>query len=61
MSNSPILKEIDYKAIHENTKSYLVFKISITTNLIERLAYLDVLNYLERIELEWDKKGGRKK
>lgn len=52
MSNNQILKEVDYKTIYENTKSYLVFKISITTNLIERLAYLDVLNYLERIEFE---------
>jgi hypothetical protein len=44
-------KQIDYKSIYENAKNYLVFKISITTNLQERLAYLNVLDYMEQVQL----------
>ncbi|HBE79610.1 MAG TPA: hypothetical protein DDW65_17810 [Firmicutes bacterium] len=44
--------QIDYKRIYEDIKNYVVFKISITTNLNDRLAYLDVLDYMERIQLE---------
>ena len=42
----------DYKIIYENVKTYVVYKISITTNLKERLAYLDVLDYMEKIQTE---------
>ena len=38
--------------MYENIKTYVVFKISITINLKERLAYLDVLEYMERIQSE---------
>lgn len=44
--------EIDYKTIYENIRNYLVFRISVTNNLNERLAYLDILEYAERIRLE---------
>lgn len=44
--------QTDYKAIYENIKSYVVFKISIITTLKDRLAYLDVLDYMEKIQLE---------
>lgn len=46
---------VDYKAIYENVKNYLVFKISITSNFNERLVYLDVLDYMGRIKLEASK------
>lgn len=48
-------EEIDYKTICENIKNYLVFRISITVNLNDRLAYLDVLDYVERIQLKQKK------
>lgn len=41
-----------YETIYENVKEYLVFKISITQDLTERMIYLDVLNYMERIQRE---------
>jgi hypothetical protein len=41
----------DYKRIYEDIKNYIVFKISITTNLNNRLAYLDVLDYLEKVSV----------
>lgn len=41
-----------YEVIYENVKEYLVFKISITKDLTERKIYLDILNYMERIQLE---------
>lgn len=44
--------EVDYKTIYEDVKNYLVFRISVTTDLTERLAYLDVLDYMRRIQLE---------
>lgn len=44
--------EIDYKALYESIKNYLVFKISVTTSLNERLSYLDVLDYMERLQRE---------
>lgn len=44
--------EIDYKALYESIKNYLVFKISVTTGLNERLGYLDVLNHMERLQQE---------
>jgi hypothetical protein len=43
--------QIDYKRIYEDIKNYVVFKISITTNLNNRLAYLDVLDYLEKVSV----------
>jgi hypothetical protein len=42
----------NYEQLYENVISYLVFKISIITDLKERLAYLDVKDYMERIQLE---------
>ena len=51
--------QTDYKIIYENIKNYVVFKISIITNLKDRLAYLDVLDHMERIQLESKKiRGG---
>jgi hypothetical protein len=52
--NNAVLSDdqTDYKIIFENIKNYVVFKISITTDLKERMAYLDVLDYMERIQLE---------
>lgn len=44
--------EVDYKTIYEDVKNYLVFRISVTTDLTERLVYLDVLEYMRRIQLE---------
>ena len=44
--------QTDYKRIYESIKNYVVFKISITSNRNDRLAYLDVLDYLERVQLE---------
>lgn len=41
----------DYKRIYEDIKNYVVFKISITTNLNDRLAYLDVLDYMEKVSV----------
>lgn len=52
MINGTFSDEIDYKTIVENIQNYLVFRISITTNLNERLAYLDIFDHLERIQLE---------
>jgi hypothetical protein len=43
---------IDHKNIYERIKYYLVFRISVTTNINERIAYLDILNYIERIQKE---------
>lgn len=52
----PIINEnINYEQLYENVISYLVFKISIVTDLKERLAYLDVKDYMERIQLEQKK------
>ncbi len=48
--------QTDYKRIYENTKNYIVFKISIVTNPNSRLAYLDVLDYMEHVQLEAVKK-----
>ncbi len=45
-----------YKKNYENIKNYIVFKISITTNPNSRLAYLDVLDYMEHAQLEAVKK-----
>lgn len=53
---------VDYKAILENIKNYLVFRISVTPKLSERLVYLDVLDFVGRISLEVNKnKRGNKK
>ena len=43
--------QTDYKRIYENIKNYVVFKISITNNPQERLAYLDVLEYIDHISV----------
>jgi hypothetical protein len=43
---------INYEQLYENVKNYLVFKISIITDLKERLIYLDVKEYMEQIQLE---------
>lgn len=54
--NSDILsEEFDFKTIYENVKNYLVFRISVTTKLDERLIYLDVLDYMGRLQLELNK------
>ncbi len=55
-------ENIDYKTIFENIKNFLVFKISVTHNLNDRLAYLDILDYMGRIQLEAKelKLGGKK-
>lgn len=47
--------QINYEAIYENVKEYLVFKISITTDLKERVAYFDVLEYMEQVQLKVNK------
>lgn len=46
---------VDYKDIFENIKNYLVFRISVTPKLSERLIYLDVLDFVGRISLEVNK------
>lgn len=52
----PIINEnINYEQLYENVIRYLVFKISITTDLKERLAYLDVKDYMEQILAEQKK------
>lgn len=43
---------INYEQLYENVKNYLVFKISIITDLKERLAYLDIKEYMDQIQLE---------
>lgn len=60
--NSTIISDdqTDYKIIYENIKNYVVFKVSIITNLKDRLAYLDVLDYMERIQLEASKLKSQK-
>lgn len=59
-NNNMTFDNIDYEIIYENIKNYLVFKISVTTNLNDRLAYLDILDYMGRIQSEAGKiKMGR--
>lgn len=54
--NGDILsEEIDFKTIYENVKNYLVFRISVTTKLNERLIYLDILDYMRRLQFEINK------
>lgn len=49
----PIINDsLNYEQLYENVISYLVFKISIINDLKERLAYLDVKDYMEKIQLE---------
>lgn len=49
----PVINDnINYEQLYENVISYLVFKISIISDLKERLAYLDVKDYMEKIQLE---------
>lgn len=43
---------INYEQLYENVKNYLVFKISVITDLKERLIYLDLKEYMEQIQLE---------
>jgi hypothetical protein len=46
---------INYEQLYENVKNYLVFKISVITDIQERLAYLDVKEYMEQVQLETKK------
>lgn len=52
LSNNILSDGNDYQTIFENIKTYVVFKISITSSLKERLAYLDVFDYMEQIHTE---------
>ncbi|HOJ78541.1 MAG TPA: hypothetical protein PLZ08_10825 [Bacillota bacterium] len=45
----------DYELIYENIKNYLAFKISVTLNAQERLVYMDILDYMERTQVEASK------
>ncbi len=43
--------QTDFKRIYEDIKNYVVFKNSITTNSNARLAYMDVLDYMEKFSV----------
>lgn len=52
-SKLPVINDnVNYQQLYENVINYLVFKISIISDLKERLTYLDVKEYMEQIQLE---------
>lgn len=53
MYSSP--EETNFEIIYENVKNYLVFKISITRDIKDRMVYMDILDYMERVQLEANK------